>query len=172
MLHQFTWTQFLIATILLTLIWYIGVFVFFYLKRPGNLSDNNPIGTKALSPQRQEKDSNDLPVQIGTDDNLMGKSKLPEGMSMVTTEEIRFAGNDTREEQVGLVPDVLEEIKEVFGLLAKEDGNKKDFLDLMKVVKENYPGIGSNPNIRRINEFIAAHASFHLSADELESLWY
>lgn len=105
-------------------------------------------------------------------DDLMGKTKMPEGMSMVASGDFGFAvGDGSREEQVGLVPDVLEELKSVFQVLAEQDGTKTDFLLLMKPVREQFPGIGSSPALLRINAFIRDHAPFHLSAQELEDLW-
>ena len=73
--------------------------------------------------------------------------------------------------QLGLVPDVLEELKIIFSILASEDGSKADFFSLFKTVKEKYPKITADPNIDSINIYIREHVPFHLSNEELEDLW-
>jgi len=175
MLEQFTWHQFLIATLLLTLFWYLAVILLFYRKqlsdfingkrRPG--PDADPLA------HRWQKGVDDLGDETDNfTEDLLGKPKEPEGTASVSMGKISFAENDeARAQQIGLVPDVLQELKTVFAILEKEDGSKKDFFNLMEVVQEKYKQIGSNPNIGRINEFISAHAPFHLSAEELENLW-
>ena len=172
MLQQFTWQQFLVATLVLTLIWYLAVILIFYRKELiAFLSGKKLIiqGNEPL-PHRWEKGVETLGEE--NEEELMGKSKMPEGMDNVGMSGFGFvSGEDAIEQQVGLVPDVLEEIREVFAILAKEDGNKKDFINLMEMVRDKYPKIASHPNIGRINEFISEHASFHLSKDELENLW-
>lgn len=174
MLQQFTWQQFLVATLVLTFLWYVAVILIFYQKElQAFLSKGKQKGDVPL-PHRWEKGVDELlpETEDEPEDELMGKSKLPEGMSSVGTDSFGFARRaDDREQQVGLVPDVLQEIKEAFAFLAEEDGTKKDFFNLMEVVRNKYPQVGSNPNIGRINEFIAEYAPFHLSKDELESLW-
>lgn len=175
MLQGFSTLQFMVVLLVLALVWYGGVLLFFYLKRKRGPLDFRNAGKQdgGHAPQGQQHTG---PVSAGIPlaDDLMGKAKLPEGMSSVGMEEIGFVDLEGREveDQQGLVPDLLEEIKNVFLLLAKEDGSKRDFLKLMKAVKENYPGMASHPRIRRINEFISSHAAFHLSVEELENLWY
>lgn len=172
MLQQFTWQQFLVASMVLSLIWYLGVILIFYrteflrfLKRDGISSTSEKL------PHRWENKVDVLQEEL-QEDELMGKAKLPDGLSSVTAGSFGFTSSEKdKADQVGLIPDVLQEIKEVFALLEKEDGTKSDFINLMEVVKENYPKIGSHPNIGRINQFISDHAPFHLSSEELENLW-
>lgn len=157
----------------LSLIWYAGVILLFY--RTELLGFFGKVGNedrKERLPHRWETEVEDLENENLPPDELMGKSKLPQGMSSVGMASFGFVQTDVeREEQIGLVPDVLQEIKEIFGIIEKEDGSKKDFLSLMEMVREKFPQIGSNPNISRINQFISEHAPFHLSAEELENLW-
>jgi len=171
MLQQFTWQQFLVATLILTIVWYVGVILIYYPKQLKAL-----LGGKSKSIETGEPLDHhwDKKVDVLDDDagsELLGKSKLPEGMSKVSIDEISFVSDDDKQERLGVVSDVLEEIKTIFGILAKEDGNKQDFLNLMSAVRENYPGIVSSPNLHRINEFISDHASFHITTQELEQLW-
>lgn len=170
MLQQFTWQQFLVASMVLSLIWYLGVILIFYrteFLRFFNRDDKSP----SSLPHRWEKDVDILEEKL-QEDELMGKPKLPDGLSSVAAGSFGFAPSERdKADQIGLIPDLLQEIKEVFSLLEKEDGTKNDFFNLMEVVKENYPKIGSHPNIGRINQFISDHAPFHISNEELESLW-
>jgi len=175
MLHGFSTLQLIVVLLVLALVWYGGVLMFFYLKRkrgPFGVGNAGKWADQRADRGQQNKGSADAGEPLAGD--LMGKAKLPEGMSSVGMEDIGFMDFDGRdvEDQQGLLPDLLEEIKNVFLILAKEDGNKRNFLDLMKAVKENYPGMASHPRIRRINEYIAEHAAFHLSAEELENIWY
>ncbi|MGY4383927.1 hypothetical protein ACVWYN_000953 [Pedobacter sp. UYP24] len=172
MLAQFTWQAFLIATLVLTLVWYAAVILIFYREKLNwLLSGKLPQKPEALS-HRWDNGVETLEEEQYSEEALMGKPKIPEGTSNVSMGNIGFVADaDEKTQQLGLVPDVLQELKEVFSILEKEDGNKKDFFNLMEVVREKYGQIGSNPNIGRINEFIAAHAPFHLSSEELENLW-
>lgn len=198
MLQQFSWQQFWITIGVFGLLWYVVVVLLFYrrelrsfLSGGGWRADGSggPVasGTAAALPHRWQKgvqdiSGSDLPLQEGLnpEDDLMGRSRLPEGMSSVSMGEVSFfsgeegsfdPGSRDVEQQQGLVPDVLQDIKEVFGILAKEDGTKRDFFRLMETVRLSYPGLSAHPALRRINGFIAEHASFHLSAEELEDLW-
>lgn len=172
----FTMQQFLIAAAILSLVWYAGVFLWFNQRRGVGLQ----VGKSRLRPALPGRGSIGAIQEDGFDETeLMGKVKLPEGMELVAAEHLRFAGTATGEgdlvadqsDQLGLIPDVLEEIKEVFGILAREDGTKQDFIGLMKVVREKYPRISSHPGLMGLNAYIRDHAAFHISAEELDDLW-
>jgi|GEM_PF-521326 len=194
MLQQFSWQQFLVATGALALLWYVVVILLFYRRELRSFLSGGwrssgaggglmVSGQAAALPHRWQKGVEevsglDLPSGgLKPEDEMMGKSRLPEGMSTVSMEQVSFfsaeEGSELRdvEDQQGLVPDVLQDIKSVFGILAKEDGNKRDFFRLMETVRLSYPGLSAHPALRRINSFISDHASFHLSAQELEDLW-
>ncbi|MES2418313.1 MAG: hypothetical protein V4541_09000 [Bacteroidota bacterium] len=173
MLSQFTWQEFLIATLVLTLVWYAGIILLFYRKEVNNFLSGK-LDQKA-DPLTHRWKNKVEPLEQQSEDvseDLLGKPKVPEGMCTVSMGKFGFAKDDiAKAQQIGLVPDVLQELKILFALLEKEDGNKKDFFNLMEVVREKYKQVGSNPNIGRINEFIIVHAPFHLTAEELENLW-
>lgn len=107
----------------------------------------------------------------------MGPSKPVEGMEKVSMSAITFATETEHstdrlhDDQLGLIPDVIYELKEIFELLARQDGNKADFFRMIHLVCEKYGRIGSNPNISQVNLFIREHAPFALSNAELEDLW-
>lgn len=182
MSFPFTMQQFLIVALVLSVLWYAGVFLWFYRRgvtglrlggsgRAGILRSIVPGKGASIALEDADFDEGEL----------MGKVNLPEGMEVIPTEELRFAGSVAvgtdgstglnQSDQLGLIPDVLEEIKEVFGILVKEDGTKQDFFRLMKLVREKYPRIRSHPGLMGLNAYIRDHASFHLSVSELEALW-
>jgi hypothetical protein len=177
MLQQFTWQQFLVATLVLTIIWYVAITLIFYRKEVFGLFDPR-ITTRSTErlPHRWEKGIDQLAESVNEEElDLMGKSKLPDGMSRVSSDAFGFSGGnqdeDQKMEQIGLVPDVLEELKGVFLNLAANDGDKLDFMEMMDAVREKFPKIASSPNIGRINAFVSQNAPFYLSKDELENLW-
>lgn len=170
MLEQFTWAQFLLAAAVLTPVWYCSIILLFYNKELKSFLNGKPVQSKATEPLPHHWDQQVDQFEQEAEDYLMGKSKMPEGVSVLSAEEIGFA--DPKPQQLGLVADVLEEIKTIFGILVKEDGNKHDFLNLMQSVRESYPKIAAHPNLNQINDFIISNASFHITREELEILWY
>ena len=181
MLQQFTWGQFLLASFVLSFLWYCFVILVFYRKEALGLMGH---GASGSLPHRWEKgvenlhddddqvfDSSDGRVE----DSLMGASAMPEGMKVVGMEQLSFstvAGAEDRDDQVGMVADVVQELKGIFANLASQGGSKDDFFGMLEKVKEDYGKIGAHPSVDAINEFIATHIPFHLSTEELENLWY
>lgn len=172
MLTQFTWQQFLVAITVLSLIWYCSVILLFYRKELKRLLNGKPLNDSTSEPLAHRWAEKFDVLEQQAEDHLMGKSRLPDGVEIVGMDEIQFVEPDPKTQRLGLIPDVLEEVKTIFDILSKEDGNKQDFLALMQTVKENYPKIASHPNLPQVNDFIISNASFHLSPDELENIWY
>lgn len=176
MLQQYSWTQFLVFAAILTILWYLVVLLTEYRKEAfGFLSGKSPsLGNFSLEKAEYTEEEHDK-----IESELMGKSKMPEGLAVVSMGTLSFSAGDhsafgredSKSDQLGLVPDVLQELKEIFGILAKEDGTKQDFFSLAAMISEKYGRIGSNPNIGKINEFIRDHAPFTVSMEELENLW-
>ena len=108
-----------------------------------------------------------------TTNDVMGKPARPEGLETVSINSFGFGPKDNSSQtlQLGLVPDVLEELKTIFNILQKEDGNKSDFFSLLALTKAKHPKIVSNPSIQYINDFVRENAPFMLSNLELENLW-
>ncbi len=177
MLQQFTWQDFLVATLVLTIIWYAAITLIFYRSEFfGLFNPRVTARTPDRLPHRWEKGVDQLTEASPQEEpDLMGESKLPDGMDRVSSDGFGFSGGgqdaDSKLAQVGLVPDVLEELKALFASLAANDGDKLDFMEMMEAVREKFPKIASNPNISRINAFVAENAPFYLSKDELETLW-
>jgi len=174
MLAQFTWQEFWLAVLLLTLLWYSGIILLYYRKELNLFlsKGSNQAHPKEPLPHRWA-DRVEEPTQKHEEyDGLLGASKPAEGTSTVSMGQVTFGQDENaKSEQLGLIPDVLQELKEIFSILEKEDGNKQDFLNMMEMVRAKYGQISSNPRIVQINQFIAEHALFHLSKEELENLW-
>lgn len=107
---------------------------------------------------------------------LMGAPRLPEGVELLSSAQVAFSAVDgdlgDRVEQVGLVADVLQELKLIFSQLERTAGDKRDFFRLLAKVKEEYGPLSGHPSLWAINQFIAEHAGFHLTPDEIDNLWY
>lgn len=174
MLHQFTWQQFLIATLIFTLAWYIVVILLFYHRKITDLLS----GKSGLAQtERLKRDwEEELEGDYLEDDDLIGKQALPDGISEVEMHMLGFAPkvhveDEYRDMQLGIIPDVLEELKTIFHILEKEDGKASDFISLFGLVKAKYPQIRNTPNEEAINEYIRENLPFEISAEELDSLW-
>ena len=168
MLQHFTWPQFLVSALILTLLWYITIVLLYYRKDLKRLlagkefnQQNEPL------PHAWQDEVDEIPT-----DDLMGKPAKPEGLETVSMNGFGFGrGNDSKSAQLGLVPDVMEELKTIFNILQKEDGNKSDFFSLLALTKAKHPKIGSDPNIQHINAFVRENAPFMLTNEELENMW-
>lgn len=171
MLKHFTWQQFLIAALVLSCIWYLIVALFYHEKLRGLFArkDNNLQG-----PLKHvwEEEYDELPDD--DKDNLLGKPVLPDGMSRISMNMFGFApdmSGKAIEEQQGLIPDVIEELKSIFHIIEKEQGTKEDFISLFGLVKAKYAPICDTPNQRALNDYIRENALFPISDDELTNLW-
>lgn len=169
MLQQFTWQQFLVAISVLSLVWYCTIILLYYRRELKAFLNGKSQKEDVPLPHRWDDKFDELEKEV--DDHLMGKSKLPDGVSIVGMDDIQFVDDNAQTERLGLISDVIEEIMIIFNILGKEDGSKQDFLNLISTVKENYPGISSNANLPQINNFIVSNAPFHLTNDEVENLW-
>ena len=132
MLAQFTWQEFWLAILLLTLLWYSGIILFYYRKEL-NLFFSKGSNLKEPLPHRWS-DRVEEPTQKPEEHHiLLGASKPAVGTSTVSMGQISFGQDENaKSEQLGLIPDVLQELKEIFSILEKEDGNKQDFFNMME----------------------------------------
>jgi hypothetical protein len=173
MLHQFTWQQFLIATLIFTLAWYVVVILLFYRHKIAAILS----GKSALyQPERLQRDWEEELEDYPEDEELIGKQALPDGVSEVEMHMLGFAPkvhdeNEYRDTQLGIVPDVLEELKTIFHILENENGKVEDFISLFSLVKAKYPRVRNTPNEAAINEYIRENLPFEISGEELDSLW-
>src|SRR5690606_37885856 len=88
MLHQFTWQQFLIAAIIFLLIWYLAVFIYCHRKKQGGFLGK----AKPQQPERLRREwEADFDDDSESDDDLIGRPVLPDGVSEVSMHMLDFA---------------------------------------------------------------------------------
>lgn len=179
MLQQFSWGHFLIAMVVLNLVWYVFVVLVFYRAEVlaflgGGHLDGNGEKLGAAQFKGIATDRNDERIEREVDEALMGTSRLPAGVEVKSSAQVSFSASDEdgRYDQVGLIADVVQELKGVFAELEKRAGDKKDFLRLLAVVKEDYGPLASHPSVGALSAFVVERAPFHLTADEIDNLWY
>lgn len=176
MLKHFTWQQFLITALILSCIWYSFVLQLLYrqqlkdwLGRRNGKPDVRPVSREWDEELKEEPNPRD------ESDDLMGKSKLPEGVSRVPMDRVSFASDIVKEVDrdrlLGLVPDAIEELKSIFQVIEKEQGTKDDFISLFALVKSKYEALAGTPSQTALNDFIRENALFPISDDELTHLW-
>ena len=169
-LKSFSWQHFILATLVLGIIWYVGIWLYYRRKRKSPLEVKN---SSTPLPHRWQHQVDEL----SPTDSLIGQPTLEPGVQVVEAADFSFAdksdtANDAdKPNQLGLVPDVLQEIKAICAILEKEDGNKEDFFAMFEMVKVKYPQIISHQSTSELNQFIREHVPFHLSAEELVALW-
>lgn len=185
MVQQFSWGHFLIASIVLNLVWYVFVALVFYR---GELMAFLG-GSRVADPAGEAEPKKGVALGGGADGragagamsdrgnfdqgSLMGSSRLPEGVEVKSSSEVSFsAGGVDRLEQVGLVADLVQGLKEIFARLATSDGGKPEFFRLVSELKEELGGVSGHPSLGAVNGFVREHAPFALSEQELEDLWY
>jgi hypothetical protein len=176
MLHFFTWQQFLVATALFTVAWYVVIILLFFR---GKLTAALSGKSKNKQPEKLHREwEEELEDSPNDEDDLIGKQALPDGISEVEMHMLGFApkvrhdDEDSRETQLGIVPDVLEELKTIFHILENENGTAEDFVSLFGLVKARYPRIAGTPNeVPPINDYIRENLPFDISDDQLANLW-
>jgi hypothetical protein len=192
MFQEFTWQQFLVAAMVLSALWVLGVWLIYW--RPlsrgglnGGRGKGRFDGEDAL-PHSWEDEVDELSginahnALNAPDDGLMGKPALEHGVSVLEADEFSFSPLEERgerEEPVargvqGLLDeldDAQEEIKSIVRILEKEDGTKEDFFALFEVVRLKYPRLAASELLGEMNDFISEQVPFYLSEQELDSLW-
>lgn len=171
MLQAFTWQQFLVAALVLTLVWYAGVFLIYYRKKAKELF--SPI---QRPPERLKREWEEELEDEPEEESLLGASREPDGVSSAEMDTLRFAPKPEdpdghRDTQLGILPDVLEELKSIFRILENEGGTKEDFISLFALVSSKYPKIKGSPNQQALNEYIRENVLFPVSDEELDQLW-
>lgn len=183
MLKGLTWEQFCWFSAVLGFLWYgaVGLLCYrrevmaFFGARPAGLGGSGP-GTGIGPVGTMEK--KDVNGGSGAADleggSLMGKPALPVGVSVLGMDQVSFVAGPAvvdRVEQVGLVADVIEELKGIFAQLEREAGGRAEFFVLLEGLKETFGGIAGHPSIGAINAFVVENAPFELSMKELEGVW-
>lgn len=182
MLQQFSWGHFLIAMVVLNLVWYVFVLLVFYRAEvlaflgtgAGGGIVGNGVSSSKAQPSGRAQNSDDERLEREIDAALMGTSRLPDGVEVKDSSQVSFSALDGngRYDQVGLVADVVQELKEIFSSLDSSGGGKAEFMRKVSELREDYGQIGGHPSIGAINGFIRERALFPISDSELDELWY
>jgi hypothetical protein len=176
MLHQFTWQHFLIAALIFLLIWYLAVFIYCHRKSSGNFFAS----LKRQQPEKLIREwEADFDDHAETDDDLVGRPVLPEGVSEVSMHMLGFAPKveekrateNERYFQLGVLPDVLEELKRTFNIIERENGTKEDFISLFALIKSKHPGLANTANSESLNEYLTENLPFELTDEDFNTLW-
>jgi len=178
MLQHFTWQQFLVAALILSLIWYMVVVPLFYRNELNDLlsGKRKQVAPSAPLPHEWDEEFEDEPF---AEESLVGKSRLPEGVTRVSMDQFSFAPlvattldeDGSKDTQLGIVPDVLEELKRIFHILERDKAGKDEFISLFSLVSTKYGKIKGTSNERAINDYIRENVLFPISDQELDSLW-
>ena len=168
MFEEFTWQQFLVAAMVLTALWVLGVWLIYW--RP--LSTGGGKVREALPHSWQDE----VDEFSTLDDGLMGKPALEHGVSVLEADEFSFVPAEERKGReepnlLGDMADAQDEIKGICRILEKEDGSKEDFFALFEVVRLKYPKLTGSELLPELNDFIREQVPFYLSEQELDSLW-
>lgn len=155
----------MLAAVLLSLLWYAGVWLLFYRKKPVAASAPLPHGWED---KVDVLDGANLETRsAGLADDLTGLSALAHGVSVLEAEDFSFGVPE--ETKLGVLPDVQEEIKTACRAVEAGLGGKPEFFALFARIRERYAiPLGSR---ELLNEFIREHVPFFLSEQELEDLW-
>ncbi|RKR83338.1 hypothetical protein BDD43_3543 [Mucilaginibacter gracilis] len=161
MLHAISWPQFLVAAGVFGGLWCLAIAALYYREEFQGLFKGRG---------KSEEDAWREELEEEQDGGLMGKGLEPEGMETVSMQDLHFASQPGSEE-LGLVPDVLEELKYIFYQLEQTDGTKADFLELFGEVTEKYPELKDSAKLPAIHAHIRENVSFEITNEELEGLW-
>jgi hypothetical protein len=175
MLHNCTWQAFLIAAILFSLVWLVGVLLLFYRKEL-----NAFLSGSAREPVEPLGHAWADDFEQAEDDGLMGKPALPEGVSILEQDEFSFApakvkpGIDlTPNDELlqGDVFDLMEQVKPIFGKVGLD---KETFIDLVNEEVRDFPRLMESPLLDSVYEQVCQQVNdsvvleFELSAEELK----
>jgi hypothetical protein len=116
------------------------------------------------------------------DNGLMGKVMPQQGLDRIETGCPSFVQTEKESEGEtvagtgevlggGLYNDLVTGIREIYSILAANDGNKQDFFGMVSQLKAEMGPVGSSPCIPKVNAFVRDSAPFAISKQELESLW-
>lgn len=167
MLHEVTWQQFLVAAAILSFIWYAALIGLCYRRemqrwfsRPARRT-HHPAAGKVREMKKE-----------AASEEVMGRPRLPEGLSVEETGGFGFADRPgDQSKRLGVVPDVMTELKQLFEVLKRERGTKADFFELFGLIKEKYPQVRQSDQLAALTSYMEDFVPFRLSEEELKHLW-
>lgn len=164
-LQSLTWQQFLIATLAFSAAWYAVVGLLYYRR------EISLFFSKDKLPEPLAHGWQDKVDELGT--SLVGAAAQEHGVSVLEADEFSFLPREaaTEVDPLGELADVQQEIKGICTVLGKEDGSKEDFMALFIMIRNKYPKVAASDLLPELNAFIREQVPFHISQEELESLW-
>ncbi|MEQ7801306.1 hypothetical protein ABDJ41_16045 [Pedobacter sp. ASV1-7] len=166
MLQVFTWQEFLIAALVLSVLWYAGVGLLFYRGEIlGFLSGRGKSSEPLAHSWQDQVDELEL--------DLMGGVAGESGVSVLEADEFSFVPRESVDrdlDPLGDLADVQDEIKGICSVLEMENGTRADFFALFAMIREKYPKVFEGGVRVELAEFIVEHLPFELSEDELAGL--
>lgn len=145
----------MIAALVLTVAWYVTIGLLYFRKELSGL-------------RKPEKLKKDWEEELEDEGDLMGEAAGVPGMDTLEMSQISFA---PKEQQLGVIPDILEEFKSILHILERDKGTKTDLISLFALVSGKYPQIKGTANEEAINDYIREHLPFEITEEELEGLW-
>lgn len=176
MLHSFTWQQFLIAFAALSACWYAVVLLLYFRPEIRALF----FGWRGGSPKPSAQEAPSPSTPDG-EAGLMGKPAEPEGVESVSADEFSFAQVSSvpssqpdaaaKVKRLGVVSDVMHELKTMVTLLRQENGSKEEFYGLFNHIKRTYPSIRESSQLGALTSYLEEHLPFTLTEEEKKDLW-
>lgn len=165
-LQSLTWQQFLIATLAFCAVWYAVVGLLYY-RREILLAFSKDNKLPEPLPHGWQDKVDEL------EPGLVGTAAEEHGVSVLEADEFSFLPRETTSEvdTLGELADIQQEIKGICTVLGKEDGSKEDFMALFLMIRNKYPKVATSELLPELNAFIREQVPFHISNEELESLW-
>lgn len=173
LLHAFTWQQFLIAALIFSLVWLLVVLVLFYRKELFAFLS----GTSKVEPLKHawQDDFEALP-----DDDLMGKSIEPDGVSVLGQDDFSFAPREMPGQDDAAIGaevlqtelfDLMEEIKPLFD---RPELDKAGLIAAVNTEVRHYPRLMDSTLLETFYLLVAEQVQesgtleFDLTAAELQ----
>ncbi|MGK6353176.1 hypothetical protein [Parapedobacter sp. DT-150] len=167
MLQQFTWQQFGMGAGAVAAVWYLAVLLLYFRTELSRLGAPPGKGAGQHRPASEEPEN---------EDDLMGKAVLPHGMDTVDADGLSFAPALQPEasfhaKRLGVVSDVMQELKTMVMLLQRENGSKEEFYGLFGHIKNTYPAIRESGQLAALTGYLEDHLPFGLTEEEKQTLW-
>lgn len=160
-LQQFTWQQFLIASAVLSTMWYVGVIFLYYRQELKSFLQQKPVKSGSGA---------SIPAAESDTDDLMGNTRLPEGVIESVTGEVTFVKETDRYQQLGATPDLLEDLKEAFYVAERKEATWDEFFELMEPFRERLRAIVTESNRNALLSFFDQYSPYELSDEDLEKI--
>lgn len=176
MLQAFTWQQFLIAAMIFSLVWLLVVLLLFYRKEVFRVLSGEP----KVEPLKHAWQDD---FEQEPEDELMGKTAQPDGVSILGQDDFSFAPKAETDE-VPVVPDIdagqvlqtqlfdlMENVKPLFDT----DLDKWELIEAVNAEVRHYPKLSSSTLLETFYLMVAEQVQesetldFEVSVAELQA---